>query len=899
VFYTVLPSSFPSEDLFRFNKTYGSTPLNFIPDAPVQKHFAAIKTGETVVWGAFVNHDASGGSPNDASFVDSEGNELVGLISSAESTGYWVETTKEAVGTPYFINEFVVNPNLRGKGIGKMLTSVSVDRDMGIWSVLGSRPLDGSAGDRIGCNEQYTTVHVDNVASRAAFIKGGYSETITYEDALRDRDTTVLKCSLLPSNDDLKHLPAELEKIGTSTATGSWRFKGIDYRRVQPGEMDPEALFQFNKTHGTSPLNFIPDGPVREHFNGIVTGDTIVWGSYAEGKLVGLITAARSNGYWLQTEREADYGGKDLLVAAQQSEANIKNLPWFINEFAVDPSQRGKGIGKLLTAVSVDEELGIFAFDKACAEMYTTVHVDNIASRTAFIAGNYEETLTYADAHRDRDTTVLKFRRPEGAKLLSQFGQSDGAFAHNPLLQCSGCGAVVDCSHGPVFKCPNANSKTQLDHILFPVMLQSGNQRGPEASGLTEKQVQEMFTLTDAEDVNPFTRFKPLLFSYHLARHLGISDADYDSIVSELSTSVKEVDPVGSGFARFSPLQWVDGILPGEKGCFLKNETVSVAQCHKGRHLFGMMLTLQVLARREDSSETKPDMPLRSRRLAVASCGNAGLSAAVVAAATKWPIDVFVPVDASPAVLNRLEELGATVTLCPTEEHTVVEMCKVVEEQGAIPFTVQGNENGLALDGQQTLIWEAIAQLKQLGEEKIGHLTIQCGGGALGSGVIHGLRKARDLGALDNLPRVDGVQADGCFPLMQAMDKLRENPASYNENAVQQAMKQAAQNRSNFMQPWHEPTSIAHGILDAETYDWVNFCTGMLETGASGVKVSDADVIEACHLVRADTSSLGGAGIYACHTGCSGVAGMRKLKSDGVTGGEGVDVCIISGMERS
>merc|ERR1711871_686755 len=103
----------------------------------------------------------------------------------------------------------------------------------------------------------------------------------------------------------------------------------------------------------------------------------------------------------------------------------------------------------------------------------------------------------------------------------------------------------------------------------------------------------------------------------------------------------------------------------------------------------------------------------------------------------------------------------------------------------------------------------------------------------------------------------DGVQTEGCFPLLQAMEKLQESQANYSENAVQQAMKQAAQKRSDFMNPWpEEPHSIAHGILDTETYDWVNFCAGM----------------------------------YACHTGCSGLAGMRKLKRDGAAGGEGVDV---------
>ena len=54
-----------------------------------------------------------------------------------------------------------------------------------------------------------------------------------------------------------------------------------------------------------------------------------------------------------------------------------------------------------------------------------------------------------------------------------------------------------------------------------------------------------------------------------------------------------------------------------------------MAQSHKARHLMSVMLYLKVL------SEFSPELGagLSSRRLAVASCGNAGLAAATIAAA--------------------------------------------------------------------------------------------------------------------------------------------------------------------------------------------------------------------------------------------------------------------------
>ena len=50
--------------------------------------------------------------------------------------------------------------------------------------------------------------------------------------------------------------------------------------------------------------------------------------------------------------------------------------------------------------------------------------------------------------------------------------------------------------------------------------------------------------------------------------------------------------------------------------------------------------------------------------LAIASCGNAALAAAVIARAAEWPLDVFIPRDADPTVVKRLEALGAAVTVC-------------------------------------------------------------------------------------------------------------------------------------------------------------------------------------------------------------------------------------------
>ena len=89
-------------------------------------------------------------------------------------------------------------------------------------------------------------------------------------------------------------------------------------------------------------------------------------------------------------------------------------------------------------------------------------------------------------------------------------------------------------------------------------------------------------------------------------------------------------------------------------GVWVKDETGNVAGSHKGRHLMGVLLHLEVAERLGLAG------PGPSPDLAIASCGNAALAAAVVAAAGRRRLRVFVPVDAEPA------SSSASATSAPT-----------------------------------------------------------------------------------------------------------------------------------------------------------------------------------------------------------------------------------------
>ncbi|HEV8421249.1 MAG TPA: pyridoxal-phosphate dependent enzyme, partial [Actinomycetota bacterium] len=295
--------------------------------------------------------------------------------------------------------------------------------------------------------------------------------------------------------------------------------------------------------------------------------------------------------------------------------------------------------------------------------------------------------------------------------------------------------------------------------------------------------------------------------------------------------------------------------------------------------------------------------------------GNAALAAAVVARAGGRPLQVFVPTWGDPIVIARLEELGATVNVVSRDEGvpgdpTYLAMQRAIAE-GALPFTCQGNENGLVIEGGSTVGYELASHLSEVGVT-LDRLFVQVGGGALASAVIQGMREAAALGAIERLPCVHTVQTEGGYPLKRAYDRLVERiggalgiPEASERNRasviaerfaspeVQDGLRYAASHRSEFMWPWErQPTSIAHGILDDETYDWLAVVTGLLETGGYPVTVDEQTLIEANELARSAT------GIDVDHTGSAGLAGLNALRRDGLVEGKDNVAVLFTGVRR-
>ena len=303
-----------------------------------------------------------------------------------------------------------------------------------------------------------------------------------------------------------------------------------------------------------------------------------------------------------------------------------------------------------------------------------------------------------------------------------------------------------------------------------------------------------------------------------------------------------------AGDFRFTPFErstYLSDAL--DLDIWVKDETGNVAGSHKARHLASILLHLRAAESLGLVAERRP--------LAIASCGNAALAASTLAGRADWPIDVYVPDWIDDATGERLRELGADVHRCERradDEPGDPAMLRFREAvaAGSIPFTVQGPENAYCLDGGRTIGWELAEQTDEY-HVTLDRVLVQVGGGAFAACVGAGLGRS---------VRLDTVQAEGCAPLAETWTRITsiDHPERY---------------WSQVMQPWPDPHSVADGILDDETYDWIAAVEAMVESGGEPIVAAESDVVSAHELATA-------AGYRVSPTGSAGLAGVLAARAD-------------------
>jgi len=293
----------------------------------------------------------------------------------------------------------------------------------------------------------------------------------------------------------------------------------------------------------------------------------------------------------------------------------------------------------------------------------------------------------------------------------------------------------------------------------------------------------------------------------------------------------------------------------GLSDIFLKVEAWNPTGSHKDRQI---------------SLATSKAVELGYNVAITSSSGNVGASVAAYTSKAGIRGLVMVPNIAPDEKLAQIAMYGGRVVVVDTPSNIEVAalVADVVEELGIYDMVTAGPHNPYMLEGGRTIAFELFEQMRPLPDV----IVMPVGGGGLIGSVWRGFRDLVELGVVDRseLPRLVGVQADGCAPFVKA---VREK----------WTVEKALQN------PWTEIRTICNAIADTIPLDALVALPAVRESGGTAVGVSDDETLEA----EQRLSSM--EGVFAEPSSATTVAAVKRLVDEGWIGhGEKV-VCLITG----
>jgi len=240
---------------------------------------------------------------------------------------------------------------------------------------------------------------------------------------------------------------------------------------------------------------------------------------------------------------------------------------------------------------------------------------------------------------------------------------------------------------------------------------------------------------------------------------------------------------------------------------------------------------------------------LNAEVVVTASTGNAGAALAGMAAAVAQKAVIFAPRSAPPAKIAQLLVFGAQVLLVDgTYDEAFDLSIKAAEEfgwycrnTGYNPFTAEGKKTA-AFE-----IWEWINKNAVDISENMGALSIfvSVGDGNIISGIHKGFRDLLELGWMDSVPRLFGVQSIGSAAVANAFNA--------NTEVITPVVS----------------TTLADSISVDLPRDGVRAVRAAAQTGGKYITVSDEDILQAI-------KQLGRVGIFAEPAGAASYAGLVR-----------------------
>lgn len=254
-------------------------------------------------------------------------------------------------------------------------------------------------------------------------------------------------------------------------------------------------------------------------------------------------------------------------------------------------------------------------------------------------------------------------------------------------------------------------------------------------------------------------------------------------------------------------------------------------------------------------------MDFGQKVVACASTGNAASSLSGFAAVSGLESYIFVPEKAPAAKVTQLLVYGANVVLVKGDYADAFDLATAAIDKFGW-YNRNCAINPYLVEGKKTCAMEIAEQLNWEVPDRV---FISVGDGCCIGGIYKGFLDLLELGLIDRMPKITGVQAEGSSPIYKAIminsERVEFGPAD----------------------------TIADSISVGAPRNWAKALRAIRESGGTAVTVSDAEILSAIpELARSS-------GVFGEPAGVTGFAGFRKMALAGETGQDETIAVVVTG----
>ena len=250
----------------------------------------------------------------------------------------------------------------------------------------------------------------------------------------------------------------------------------------------------------------------------------------------------------------------------------------------------------------------------------------------------------------------------------------------------------------------------------------------------------------------------------------------------------------------------------------------------------------------------------RAKAVCVASTGNMAASVAAYAAVAEVPCYVLIPEGIALGKLAQALSYGARLLQV---RGTYNDAARLTEEMSKRHGFYLAGDYAFRVEGQKSQAFEIIEQLDWQAPAAV---IVPMGCGTNLAAIWKGFKEFYELGLVDRLPRMIGVQADGCAPIVSAF-------------------QQGTTRISVVEKPFTVCTALAAG----DPLDGAKALAALRESGGCGVILTDTEILEAQQQLAHLES------IFVEPAGAVPIAALQALLTSGRVRPDETVVCVATG----